>query len=219
MKFDLKRRPAEFGIFRNRREKETDQSERGKLKAIDLPVRIQIKPTELDMLVPTNGVPLSTFLFGPDLRKPELQVMLLSPLKVFRKPEHLRISIYDDGVDKRKVITFNDCRVEKPQIEFDESTVFLTFKVEIHPGNQLQRISDNVEGQIRDFECKAMQPELFDAESGDEDEEDGEDAAGGEQTSLMEPPDGDGDADDEGEGEDAEEAPKPARRRRARQSD
>lgn len=219
MKFDLKRRPAEFGIFRNRREKETDQSERGKLKAIDLPVRIQIKPTELDMLVPTNGVPLSTFLFGPDLRKPELQVMLLSPLKVFRKPEHLRISIYDDGVDKRKVITFNDCRVEKPQIEFDESTVFLTFKVEIHPGNQLQRISDNVEGQIRDFECKAMQPELFDAAGEEETEEEGgEGAAAGEQTDLMQQPGDDPDADEEDEDEE-EEAPKPSRRRRGRQSE
>lgn len=194
MKYDFKRRPAEFGVFRNRREKETDGSERSKLKAIDLPVRIQIKPTELDMLVPTNGVKLSEFLFGDNLRKPELQVMLLSPMKVYRKPEHLRLTIYDDGVDKRKLMTFQDCRVENPQIEFDENTVYLTFKVEVHPGANLQRISDNVEGQIRDFECKAMQPELFD------DPDEGAEADGNkteEQMTLTEGPEEEGDDDEE----------------------
>lgn len=181
MKFDIKRRAAEFAVYKNRREKETDNTDSRELKAIDLPVRIQLKPKELDMLVPTNGVPLSEFLFGADLRKPELQVMLLSPMKIFRKPEHLRITIFDDTVDKRKSMTFNDCRVENPFVEFDENTVFLNFKVEIHPGQHLQRISDNVEGQIREFECKAMQPELF-----DKDDEDAEDAEGGEQADLAE---------------------------------
>lgn len=186
MKFDLKRRAAEFGVFRNRREKEEDNKEVNKLKAIDLPVRVPIKPKELDMLVPTQGVKLSEFLFGPDLRKPALQCPLLSPIKVYRKPEHLKISIYDDAVDKRKVMTFTDCRVENPQIEYDEDTVFLTFKVEIHPGSLLQRISDNVESQVRDFECKAMQPELF--EQQDDDDDDGQEEGG--QQSLMGDPEG-----------------------------
>jgi len=186
VKYDFKRRPAEFGVFRNRREKDgKGDTETNKLKAIDLPVRIQIKPRELDMLVPTQGIPLSQFLFGDDLRKPSLQCPLLSPIKVYRKPEHLKISIYDDGVDKRKVMTFTDCRVENPEIEYDEDSVFLTFKVEIHPGNLLQRISDNVESQIRDFECRATQPELFDTRDEEEEEAGGGDA----QQSLMSNPD------------------------------
>lgn len=191
MKFDLKRRAAEFAVYKNRREKETDQTDSRELKAIDLPVRVQLKPKELDMLVPTNGIPLSQFLFGDDLRKPELQVLLLSPLKIYRKPEHLRITIYDDTVDRRKLMTFNDCRVENPYIEFDENTVFLNFKVEIHPGQHLQRISDNVEGQVRDFECKAMQPELFD--QADQDEDGAEEA--GTQGELMGAPEDDDDED------------------------
>lgn len=192
MKFDLKRRPAEFGVFRNRREKEKDGTETNKLKAIDLPVRLPLKPRELDMLVPTQGIPLSQFLFGDDLRKPSLQCPLLSPIKVYRKPEHLKISIYDDGIDKRKVMTFSDCRVENPEIEYDEDSVFLSFKVEIHPGNLLQRISDNVESQTCDFECKATQPELFDKDD-DEENEAGDDP----QRSLMGDPEAEGGDDDQ----------------------
>lgn len=191
MKFDIKRRKAEFGVFRNRREKDTDDKEADKLKAIDLPVRVQIKPKELDMLVPTQGVALSEFLFGDDLRKPTLQCPLLFPIKVFRKPEHLKIQIFDDEIDKRKVMTFTDCRLEKPEIEYVDGNLFLSFKIEIHPGNQLQRISDNVESQIRDFECKALQPELFDESSQHEGEGGGE-ASG--QQSLMENPDEQGGA-------------------------
>ena len=194
MKFDFKKRPAEFGVFKNRREKDTGTDEPGKLKAIDLPVRLQIKPKELDMLVPTNGVPLSQFLFGEDLRKPALQTPLLSPMKVFRAPEHLKISIYDDTVDKRKVLTFADCRVENPHLEFDETKVFLCFKVEIHPGNQLQRVSDNVEGQIREFECKAMEPELFDNYEDDDEPQGGQ--SDGQQPLMGDPDAGAADDDD-----------------------
>lgn len=178
MKFDFKRRPAEFGVFRNRREKDSGSTEVNKLKAIDLPIRFQIKPKELDMLVPTQGIPLSKFLFGDDLRKPELQCPLLFPIKVYRRPEHLKLSIFDDGVDKRKVMTFADCRVETPQIEFTDGTLFLAFKVEIHPGNMLQRVADNVESQVRDFECRATQPELWEET---EEEEEGESAGDGQQ--------------------------------------
>lgn len=194
MKFDFKRRPATFGVFTNRREKETDGKDAKKLKAIDLPVRFQIKPKELDMLVPTQGVALSNFLFGDDLRHPALQCPLLFPMKVFRKPEHVKISIYDDGIDKRKVLSFEDCRIEKPQIEYDGDSLFLSFKVEIHPGNLLQRVADNVESQMRDFECKATQPELFEQDTEDEDEDD--DGSSGSQQSLMPNPD-ETDPDDE----------------------
>lgn len=193
MRFDFKKRPAEFGVFKNRREKDTGDEEPGKLKAIDLPVRLQLKPKELDMLVPTQGVPLSQFLFGDDMRKPALQTTLLSPMKVYRAPEHLKISIYDDRVDKRKVMTFPDCRVENPHLEFDETKVYLCFKVEIHPGNQLQRISDNVEGQVCDFECKATQPELFDSADDDEGAQGGE----GQQPLMGDPEEGNNHDDDD----------------------
>lgn len=188
--FNLKRRPAEFGVWNNRRENEGDR--KAAVKAIDLPIKVQIKPKELDMLCPTNGVPLSQFLFGDDLRKPELQTHLLSPLWVYRNPEHIEIAIYDDGVDKRKVLRFKDCKIKDPHIEYDQTAIFLVFKAQIHPDGQLQRINDNVEAQTRDFECKATQPELFDDP---EDEED--DAPSGEQQELMDSPEEEEDEEDE----------------------
>lgn len=189
MQFDFQKRQAEFGVWNNRRENEGQ--EKAKVKAIDLPIRIQIKPRELDMLVPTNGIALSMFLFGDDLRKPELQTHLLSPMPVYRKPEHVKISIYDDGVDKRKVLTFDDCKVKDPKIEFDQDAIFLNFKAQIHPGKHLQRINDNVESQTRFFECKATQPELFDAAA-----EDGEEGAQADMVGKGTPP-ADDDDDDE----------------------
>jgi hypothetical protein len=189
MLFDIKRRQAEFGVFHNRRENEGEK--KAVTKAIDLPVKIQLKAKELDMLVPTNGIPISQFLFGADLRKPELQTHLLSPICVYRKPEHVEVAIFDDGVDKRKVMRFKDCKIKDPYIEFDQTSIFLSFKVQMHPGNLLQRISDNVESQKRDFECKATQPELFD-EKGEDDE-----GKGGTQADPMGSPDEEQDEDDD----------------------
>jgi hypothetical protein len=180
MLFDLKRRPAQFGVWNNRREAEGDK--KAAVKAIDLPVKVQLKAKEIDMLCPTNGVPLSQFLFGDDLRKPELQTHLLSPLPIYRRPEHVDIAIFDDGVDKRKVLRFKDCKIKDPRLEFDQTSIFLTFKAQIHPDGQLQRINDNVEAQTRDFECRAAQPELFDEQTAEEEE------PAEEQGELMDPP-------------------------------
>lgn len=191
MKFDFKKRQCEFGVFNNRRENEGQ--EKLKRKAIDLPFRFQIKPKELDMVAPTNGVPLSQFLFGEDLRKPELQTHLLSPMKVQRKPEHIDLQIFDD-VDKRKVMRFKDTKIKDPTVEIEQDgTIYLTGKFQIHPDGLLDRISDTVEAQTVQFECKATQPELFDAPG---DGEEGEDGDGGAQGDLM------GDPSKEGEEED-----------------
>jgi hypothetical protein len=101
---------------------------------------------------------------------------LLSPLPVRRKPEHIALTIYDDGVDKRKKLTFTDCKVKDPTLEFEDTTIFLVGKFQIHPGPHLQRINDNIENKTLQMECEATQPELFDAEDepGD-DKTDGED--------------------------------------------
>lgn len=172
MKFDFRRRPAEFGAFNNRLENSGPDN---KVKAIDLPVRLQVKPKELDMLIPTQGVKTSTFLFGDDLRRPVVQTPLLSPLKVYRHPEHVSVTIYDDTVDKRKKLTFQDVSIKDPTLEIEsDGVVFLLFKAQIHPGANLQRISDNIEGKVRDFECKASQPELFDEEDEGEEEDEGD---------------------------------------------
>jgi hypothetical protein len=170
VKFDLSKRATEFGGFNNRWEKNGPEQ---KTKAIDLPFRVQVKPKELDMIVPAQGVKLSTFLFGSDLRKPQLQCPLLSPLPVQRKPEHIALTIYDDGVDKRKKLTFTDCKVKDPTLEFEDATIFLSGKFQLHPGPHLQRINDNVENKTLQMECEATQPELFD-EQQDEDDEGGE---------------------------------------------
>lgn len=192
MKFDFRKRQCNFGVFNNRMENNGPDV---KVKAIDLPFQIKLKPKELDMVVPTNGVPLSQFLFGDDLRKPELQTHLLSPLKVQRKPEHVELVIYDGGgVDKRKVMRFKDTKVKDPTITIEQDgTPYLSGKFQIHPDGMLQRISDNVEGQTLEFECKATQPELFDKP--DEEGEEGEEGEQGEMAD-MQPPDSDDDDDD-----------------------
>jgi hypothetical protein len=167
VKFDLRKRAAEFGGFNNRWEKNGPEQ---KVKGIDLPFRFQVKPTELDMIAPAQGVKLSTFLYGEDLRKPQLQCPLISPLAIRRKPEHITLTIYDDGVDKRKKITFTDCKVKDPTLEFDEDSIFLAGKFQLHPGPHLQRINDNIENQTLQMECKATQPELFDQDDGNGDD-------------------------------------------------
>lgn len=161
MKFDFSKRAGEFGGFNNRWEKDGPEKQS---KAIDLPVRFPVKAKELDMLCPTQDLTLSEFLFGDDLRKPALQCHLLSPLKVHRHPEHITLTIYDDGIDKRKKLTFTECKVKDPVIEFDQDTsaIFLDCKFQFRPDAQLQRINDNVENKTLQFECKASQPELFD---------------------------------------------------------
>ncbi|HSV90940.1 MAG TPA: hypothetical protein VLH80_07555 [Nitrospiraceae bacterium] len=190
MQFSFKKRAANFGVYNNRLENNGPDK---KVKAIDLPFEFQMKPKEIDMVVPTNGVPLSQFLFGDNLRKPELQTHLLSPLKVQRKPEHIELVIYDDGIDKRKCMRFKDTTVKDPTIVIDQDgTPYLTGKFQIHPNGQLQRISDNIEGQTREFECRATQPELFDEKEEEEDE------PAGEQQDFMDSPDkGDKDEDDD----------------------
>lgn len=189
MKFDLSMRAAEFGGFNNRWERNGPEQ---KTKAIDLPFRVQVKPRELDMLVPAQGTKLSTFLFGSNLRKPQLQCPLLSPLPVRRKPEHIALTIYDDGIDKRKKLTFTDCKVKDPTLEFEDTTIFLVGKFQIHPGPHLQRINDNIENKTLQMECEATQPELFDNE--DEDDEGSEGGDEG-QADGEEEEDDDGDTD------------------------
>lgn len=165
MKYDFSRRPCEFGIFNNRRETHGDE----KVKAIDLPMRFQVKPRELDMLSPTQGIKLSEFMYGKNLRKPQLQTHLLSPLYIYRHPEHISLTIYDDGIDKRKFLKFDDVSIKGPYLEFDADGVcFLVCKAQIHPDEKLDRIGRNVECQTREFECTATQPELFDQEEDDD---------------------------------------------------
>lgn len=164
MKFDLKKRATEFGGFNNRWERNGPEQ---KVKGIDLPFKVKLKPTELDMIAPAQGIPLSTFLFGADLRKPQLQCPLLSPMAIQRKPEHIALTIFDDEIDKRKKITFTDCKVKDPTLEFDEDSIFLVGKFQLHPGPHLQRINDNIENKTLQMECKATQPELFDEQEGE----------------------------------------------------
>lgn len=176
MKFDFKKRGAEFGVFNNRRERHGEE----RVKAIDLPMRHQVTVKELDMLVPCQGVPFSEFLYGGG-KKPKLQTYLLSPLKIDRRPEHVTLIIYDNDVDKRKSMKFEDVTIKDPVLEFEEDgVIYLSYKAQIHPGDLFARVSDNVEAQSRQFECRATQPELFD--NGDEEgegEEGGEDEGDG----------------------------------------
>jgi hypothetical protein len=178
MKFDIPRRPTEFGGFNNRWENMGSGGE--KRKAIDLPFRVQVKiGKELNMLVPT-GVPgsvsFSTFVYGKNPRKPNRTTHVLSPLKVHRKPEHIKVMIYDHELDKRKWLTFDDVTVKDPLLELEEDKVYLSGKLQIHPTiEQFARLAENVETKTREFECYATAPELLDQED-EEDEEDDDQA-------------------------------------------
>lgn len=198
MKFDIPRRPAEFGGFNNRWENMGSGGE--KRKAVDLPFRVQIKiGKELNMVVPTGvpgSVPFSTFLYGKNPRKPQRTTHVLSPMKIHRKPEHLKVQIYDHELDKRKWLTFEDVSVKDPTAEYEEDKVFISGKLQIHPTwEQFSRLAENVEMKTRDIEIITTQPELLDTEE-DEEEEPPE----GEQTDID---DSDKD-DDEDEEEDDE---------------
>lgn len=184
MKFDFSKRPAEFGGFNNRWENMGSGGE--KRKAVDLPCRFQVKiGKELDMLVPIGlpkGTKFSNFLYGPNLRKPQRSTYVLSPMKVHRKPEHIKVSIYDHELDKRKVLTFEEVTVKDPVIEIEEDAVYLSCKLQIHPTfEQFARIAEKVETKTREFECFATAPELL-----DQADDEGEEGEEGEQSDLAE---------------------------------
>jgi hypothetical protein len=165
-KFKFRKRQGQFEAFNNRLERHGPEE---RVKAIDLPVRHGITPRELDMLVPAQGVPLSQFLFGDNLRKPELQTPVLFPLKVYRKPEHILFTVYD-GKGK-KGLTFDDVKVKDPVVTIDlDENMQISYKLQFHPGHHLQRISDSVEGRICEFEVEAQQEELF-GQASEEDED------------------------------------------------
>lgn len=200
MKFNFPRRPAEFGGFNNRSENHGEQ----KVKAIDLPFRIQVRiAKELDMLAPVgtpDGVKFSNFLYGPNLRKPQLSCMVLSPMKLHRRPEHIKVVIYDQELRKNMRITFDEVTVKDPTLEYEEDAVYLSGKLQIHPTTeQLARIVDNVENKTREFECVATAPELFDNDEGEEGDDGQVDMVGKDAEKEQ---DGESDEDDDDDEED-----------------
>jgi hypothetical protein len=179
MKFDFDRRQGEFGTFKNRWEKPEEQGAKKK-KTIDLPVRIPLRPKELDMLVPpgADGQKLSRFMYGENLRKPQLQTHLLSPMLVHRKPENISFTIYDVPNDKRKSMTFEQVLIKDPKLDFQDTTPYLSFVAKIQPTwEQFLRIGENVENCTCDFDCFATAPELFD-KPGDDEGTEGKDDSG-----------------------------------------
>lgn len=190
MKFTFGKRLVAFGVFNNRREKNGPDET---AKAIDLPFRLPLKPREVDMLVPSNGVPLSQFLWGANLRKPELQTNVLPHIKVARKPEHLEVTIYDNQADKRKCLKFEEVKCKDPTIEIEQDgAAVLVGKLQIHPNTHLQRIADKVEDQTLECEIKSTAPELFDAP-----DPAGEGEGEGSQQPLMGDPEKEEDDDDD----------------------
>jgi hypothetical protein len=191
VKFTFDRRAAEFGTFANKIE---DPNTDKRHKVINLPVRYSVKRKELDMLVPANGVPLSEFLLGSNKRKSVLQVSVLGKIPIARLPT-VNLTIFDGGSDKRKQLSFTEILVKSPTliIEPTDGSVWLRAILKIVPGNNLQRIADNVEGRTLDFECEESAPELFDTK--DEEEEDDTKDQG--ELDVDEPTDEDEDDSDE----------------------
>ena len=156
MKFDVGPRNAEFGIFNNRAEKHGAE----KVKAMDLPVRIQITLKELDVLVPMQVGKLSTFLYNGKAKN--LTTHVLSPMHLHRKPENITVEILDKEVEE-KMLVLNDCKIKDPVLTFEEKgVVYMSFKVQVSDIDvkDLERVVTGVENKTKRFQCWSNQPEL-----------------------------------------------------------
>jgi len=176
MRFNFSVRKCQFGTFNNRNEFAGPDD---KVKAIDLPMTFPVRHAELDMLVPAedDGPLFSDFLF----RDKHLRVFVLCPLKIYRKPEGVNLTIiYGTSGPRAKEyeLEFKDVKIKDPvlHVSIEDGSLSLTCKAQIHPGRYLQAICDNVELQICRFKCKSVQEELLDkdrpAEKADEDDDD-----------------------------------------------
>lgn len=175
MDFKFKKRKATFEVFKNRKKKP------GGDKTITITVRHSVSPKEMDMLIPVGteeSVPISQFLFGGDLRKPQLQTYVLFPINVNRNPEGISIKIHDKAKDP---LVFEEVDITDIKVDIDEDNkkMLLSYDLQLHPGRYLQRISDYVEDQTLDYECVNTQEELF----GEEPEK-----GGGTQVDADDPP-------------------------------
>lgn len=197
MQFTFSRRSWEFGVFRNRIENPGSDK---KHKAIDLPFRMALKPRDLDMLIPAQGVRFSEFLLGSNLRKPALQTSVLPKVLIARTPTIL-LTIFDSPADKRKHMSFEDVLVKSLYIEVEsDGSLWLHGLVKILPAkNDLQRINDKVEDQTLECECKESQPELEFEETAAADDDQGDGTEG--QADLMEDPDGEDEEEEEDDDE------------------
>lgn len=178
MKWNFKRRECEFGVFKNGRESEGKDRPLA-VKVVDLPILHQITMAEIDMVVPAQGIKTSQYLYGikPPRAKgwqPQRQTHVFPFLKVYRHPEHIILTIYDDS-DKRRALIFEEVSIEGPVIELEENVAWIRYKAKIHPGEHFARIAEKIEAQKLDFECRSTRPELFDEPDEEEEEEEGED--------------------------------------------
>lgn len=175
MRFNFSTRVCQFGTFNNRNEFDGPEA---RVKAIDLPMTFSVRHNELDMLIPAEddgGPAFSEFLF----REKHLRAFVLSPLKIYRKPEdiHLTIIYGTSGARAKEYeLEFKDVTIKDPvlNISIEDGKMTLTCKAQIHPGRHLQAIVDNVEMQACRFKCKSVQEELLDKDRTDDDDEGGD---------------------------------------------
>lgn len=155
MNFKFPKRNATFGAaFKNRAKKA------GGEKTITLKVSHSVSPKDLDMLIPTQGVLTSEFLFGADYKiKPALQTYVLFPIYINRKPEGVTVTIHDQKAPlKLEKVDITDIVVD---IDEDGKKLVLSYNMQLHPGKNLQRISEYIEGNTLGYQCVNTQEELF----------------------------------------------------------
>lgn len=169
MKFTVKKRVAEIGVLNLRTEKNGPQ----KVPACDLPLRWKVSKAngnaEINMIFPSNGIQLSEFLFDKDGK---LQTHVASPLAVHRKPENIRLKIFDYELDPKKFLTFENVTFKSIKLEIEpDGDAYCSVTAQFHASDKdyerLVRIMD----QTRKIECRLLQPELPLGEGGNEDDE------------------------------------------------
>jgi len=212
MKFKVSRRTARFGKINARTE---NHGKEDIVPATDIPVKFRGTKRDIDMLCPLMEGKFSELLYSEE---GYMIASYLSPLNVHRKPDTLKISIYDQATNSRKPMLFKDAKVKDIQITFDQKhniEVKLKIQVLVDPDSQGARLYKLMNSQC-EFEIEATEMDLFeDEETGSvgslvaapesEEEEAAEETADQEQLFEKETgfqPDDDDDDDNDDEGDD-----------------
>lgn len=184
-KFKITARAADIGKLNIRPEHHGDKIE----PAMDIPVKVRGTKRDLDMLIPVQDGKFSEMAYTLD---GACLVPHISPLHVNRKPDNLKVTIWDSPTKKTQKLEFSEAKVKNIVVELGAKhklEIMFTLQVNIDTERDAARLVRCM-GESREIEITATQDDLFDYDDQDE----GQDAEG-EQADI------DDDQDDEGDDE------------------
>lgn len=208
MKFELKRTTATFGVFHPREEK-------NKGMACDIPFKITVGSQFLEMLAPAQrveGEPDSPDTFINELWTVEGYVRrpALNPMKIHRKPEGAKVTIWDEASDKKngKPLVLEPCRLNLKEITLMSPHQFALegqIQYSQYDDKELARINALVNKNL-DIEIFIEQVDMFEDEKKDDEKKDDEDdEPTGDESPAGDPREGDSDPEADEEQQDPEE--------------